>query len=136
MLLERLQLLLKDATQEVPVTGSSSLINSSPFPKPTHCDTSSSTPVSTSSVISASSVVAASSLCLPGPSSVTTSHMDGLSSQEDQVNCECPFCFKTYCHDGKEWLECACGRWIHEQCIEEVILDSGGHERFCPFCLN
>ena len=50
--------------------------------------------------------------------------------------CECPFCYRSYQLDGEEWLMCACGRWVHEQCMEEVFLDIDGEERFCPFCLN
>lgn len=26
-------------------------------------------------------------------------------------------------------MECGCGRWVHEQCMEEVVLDSNGAER-------
>ena len=33
---------------------------------------------------------------------------------------ECCACFGQYCDDigtGREWLECACGRWVHEDCV-------------------
>ena len=117
-------------TRSSSATNSTSLVDLPPDPALTQCETSS-TPASVTSVVSTSS------LSLPGPSSAIASHENDLSLQENQgFDCECPFCFETYCHDGKEWLECACGRWIHEQCMDEVILDSGGQERFCPFCLN
>ena len=24
---------------------------------------------------------------------------------------------------GTDWIECACGRWLHEECVEDCILD-------------
>ena len=92
-------------TRSATAIGSSSL--DPPDPPLTQCDTS--TPVSAGST---------SSLSLPGPSSVTASRESDMSPQN--TNCECSYCFEMYCHDGKEWLECACGRWVHELCIEEV----------------
>ena len=49
---------------------------------------------------------------------------------------ECAFCFAPYSSDGMEWLEFACGQWVHEDCLEDVHMDEEGRERFCPFCLN
>ena len=54
---------------------------------------------------------------------------------------ECCMCFTTYEEDirdqsGKEWVECACGRWLHEDCAEDCVLDNDGKERLCPFCLD
>ena len=46
---------------------------------------------------------------------------------------ECAFCYGSYCADGEEWVKCACSRWVHERCMEEVYLDTNGEERFCPF---
>jgi len=28
---------------------------------------------------------------------------------------------------------CKCGRWLHEDCVEEVIKDSEGVECYCSF---
>ena len=58
--------------------------------------------------------------------------------QEDSTeeNCECPFCCGSFCQDGEEWVRCACSRWVHKQCVEEIFRDVNGEERFCPFCLN
>ena len=49
-------------------------------------------------------------------------------------------CFGTYEDDimegaGAEWISCACGRWLHEDCAENRVIDSSGCERFCPYCV-
>ena len=54
---------------------------------------------------------------------------------------ECCVCFMTYEEDianqsGKDWVACTCGRWLHEDCAEDCILDSAGEERLCPLCLD
>ena len=58
---------------------------------------------------------------------------------EDSINTdECYACFGLYTDDigtGREWLECACGRWIHEECIEDIVYDANGKEKLCPLCL-
>ena len=56
---------------------------------------------------------------------------------EDGVCC---ICFGGYDDDviertGAEWIACGCGRWLHEDCVEDVVLDDEGNERFCVFCL-
>ena len=56
--------------------------------------------------------------------------------QEAEDDYECAFCYGNYCTDGRDWVKCACSRWVHEDCMEEVILDDEGQERFCPFCIN
>lgn len=60
-------------------------------------------------------------------------------SEEIDVN-ECCMCFGNYVDDiiegaGAEWISCACGRWLHEDCIENQVIDTSGRERFCPFCV-
>ena len=48
---------------------------------------------------------------------------------------ECPFCFECYNKDDQEdWVKCGCGRWTHESCITDVIVDSAGKELFCLYC--
>lgn len=74
-----------------------------------------------------------------GPSSPIPAAQDLTLEAEDpdlEEVWECAFCFGCYQEDGTDWVECGCGRWVHEQCMEEVLLDSNGDERFCPFCLN
>ena len=76
----------------------------------------------------------------PGPStlspstSVTPSTTVAPASSEGSS--ECPFCYELYCNDGQDWLQCGCGAWVHENCIEDIIHDSDGKEKFCPICLN
>ena len=48
----------------------------------------------------------------------------------------CCVCFGSYQEGvgtGREWLQCSCSRWIHEDCIddEDVEENSG---RLCPLC--
>ena len=52
---------------------------------------------------------------------------------------ECCACFGLYSDDigtGREWLECACGRWLHEDCVENIVYDTNGKEKLCPLCLS
>ena len=51
---------------------------------------------------------------------------------------ECCVCFVTYDDDGsgKDWVACACGRWLHEDCADDCVTDSDGNERLCFVCLN
>ena len=47
----------------------------------------------------------------------------------------CCACFGDYADDtgtGREWLQCQCGRWIHEDCVEECMSESV----ICPLCLS
>ena len=43
-------------------------------------------------------------------------------SADDEINVNrCCVCFGMYADDagaGREWLECQCSRWIHEDCID------------------
>ncbi len=69
------------------------------------------------------------------PTSTTTTSLGDVQDSFDNF-WECTFCYEEFCQDGKEWLQCACSRWVHEQCLEEIVLDDQGEERFCPFCIN
>ena len=40
-----------------------------------------------------------------------------------------------YADDGTKWICCGCKRWVHEECVEEVIVDAEA-ERFCPYCTS
>ena len=51
---------------------------------------------------------------------------------------ECCACFGQYSDDivtGREWLECVCGRWVREDCVENIVYDTNGKEKLCPLCL-
>ena len=36
---------------------------------------------------------------------------------------------------GFQWVKCVCQRWIHEDCITEVLTDKHGRELICPYCV-
>ena len=60
-------------------------------------------------------------------------------SLSEQVNDnKCCVCFVLYENDqsGKDWVACACGRWLHEDCADDCVIDSDGNERLCFICLN
>ena len=58
-----------------------------------------------------------------------------ISSSNDN---KCCVCFVAYDDDqsGKDWVACACGRWLHEDCADDCVLDSDGNECLCFVCLN
>ena len=31
---------------------------------------------------------------------------------------------------------CKCGRWLHEDCVEDVEKDNVGVENYCSFCFS
>ena len=62
------------------------------------------------------------------------------SSRVATVDAEnvCCVCFQLYQGDEEDtdWIQCACGRWLHEDCIDEddIIQDIYDRELFCPCC--
>ena len=67
----------------------------------------------------------------PSCSSVTTSGNMSTSTTMWQ----CSICYEEYDkEDTEDWVQCGCGRWIHELCITDVIVDATGKELFCPYC--
>ena len=63
--------------------------------------------------------------------------MDSSSTEQVNYN-KCCVCFVLYEEDqyGKDWVACACGRSLHEDCADDCIIDSDGNERLCFLCLN
>ena len=52
---------------------------------------------------------------------------------------QCCACFGLYEDDvgtGCEWLQCCCSRWIHEDCVEDIVRGEDGEEKICPVCLS
>ena len=50
-------------------------------------------------------------------------------------------CFAHYEDDVLEGLRagrisCKCGRWLHEDCVEDVIKDNDDDMRYCSFCVE
>ena len=73
----------------------------------------------------------------PALPSIVHSPDGTVSSGEDGASeCECPFCHESYSDGGQDWIKCVCGRWVHEECVEDIHHDSDGQEIFCPFCIN
>ena len=53
----------------------------------------------------------------------------------------CCMCFENYEDDvldgnGADWIDCACGRWLHVECAEDCLTDCHGNQRYCPYCLD
>ena len=38
--------------------------------------------------------------------------------------------------NGADWLSCACGGWLHEDCVEDCETYSEVEDYMCPFCLD
>ena len=51
---------------------------------------------------------------------------------------QCCVCLQTFEEEEKqksamEWVECVCKRWLHEDCIDMLLI--WGKELLCPYCL-
>ena len=77
------------------------------------------------------------------PRSTSTSAAMSADPQVQQQNLDsmdqaCCECLRTYGEDIQEstcaeWVKCACEHWIHKECVDEVVFDSKGKERFCSY---
>ena len=68
-----------------------------------------------------------------------TSKISRLDTHDDFVidPSLCCTCFTSYTYeDDLDWVLCACGRRLHEDCVEDIVIDCHGQERACPFCLD
>ena len=61
--------------------------------------------------------------------------MDSILQGMSRVICYVSYEDDVRCSRGEEWVRCACDRWIHSKCIDEVIIDADGKERICSFCV-
>ena len=56
---------------------------------------------------------------------------------DDEIDSNrCCTCFGLYSDDigtEREWLKCCCGRWIHEECVDEDDVNSSA-TKLCPLC--
>ena len=45
-------------------------------------------------------------------------------------------CFEPFQGDDEveDWVQCACNRWLHEVCMNDILYDKYGRELFCPHC--
>ena len=37
---------------------------------------------------------------------------------------------------GEDWIQCTCGKWVHEECVEDCEPDRDGNPQFCPDCIE
>ncbi len=64
------------------------------------------------------------------PSTDLENVMKKSRSKCDEINPDvCCMCFSTYEDDlldgaGLDWISCACGRWLHEDCAEDRAIDN------------
>ncbi len=70
---------------------------------------------------------------------VTTQSSESTGEEIDPNKCS--MCFVSYEDDilegaGAEWIFCKCGRWLHEDCVEDVVKDSTEDEHYCSFCID
>ena len=74
-----------------------------------------------------------SSITLPGCDLSSS----GVTAAPDfDLDYQCSEYFGTYKEDidlgnGAEWVQCECGQWIHEDCIDESVTGEDGKERMC-----
>lgn len=58
--------------------------------------------------------------------------------EEDIDSNRCCACFGFFEDDdgtGQDWLQCSCGRWIHEDCVDLDTSSSNGlSTKLCPLC--
>ena len=57
---------------------------------------------------------------------------------EDIDTDRCCMCFALWQDDiveggGAGWIFCLCGRWLHEDCVEDVVQDQYENKYFCSF---
>ena len=53
----------------------------------------------------------------------------------------CFICFGNYEDDlidgyGADWIDCACGRWLHVDCADECVTDCHGNKHYYPYCVD
>ena len=63
-----------------------------------------------------------------------------LPGEDNSQDYECCECFGTFEEDislgnGAEWVQCACDRWMHVDCISEVVTDENGRQMMCYNCV-
>ena len=72
---------------------------------------------------------------------MSTASTSSGATASDETN-ECCVCFRTYSQDvlegtGFKWVECVCGRWLHEDCISyDISTDANRKELLCLFVVH
>ena len=68
--------------------------------------------------------------------SITPRHRAAENADNEIDSNRCCTCFGFYSDDfgtEREWLKCCCGRWIHEECVDENDINSSA-TKLCPLC--
>ena len=69
-----------------------------------------------------------------GPSNLSET-VDTTAGNTSTTVWQCSVCYEDYNEeDTEDWVQCGCGRWTHELCITDVVIDATGRELFCPYC--
>ena len=78
----------------------------------------------------------------PKPTTSKKAKVSAQPPEDENVDSNvCCACFGSYEDDvlegsGAVWISCACGRWLHEDCVEECKEDDQGNDRMCPLCVD
>ena len=61
-----------------------------------------------------------------------------IETIDPNICCMCFGSFEDDVHDGDgaRWVSCNCSRWLHEDCVEEFVVNKRGVKLFCPFCTD
>ena len=75
---------------------------------------------------------------IPPTRAASRMNLEMVSTDLDQN--QCCMCFRTYEEDVLEetefnWIKSVCERWVHEDCITEVVMDKNRRELICPYCV-
>ena len=69
-----------------------------------------------------------------GPSNLSGT-VDTTAGNTSTMVWQCSVCYEDYNEeDTEDWIQCGCGRWTHELCITDVVIDATRRELFCPYC--
>ncbi len=60
--------------------------------------------------------------------------LDKDETIHDNLCCVCYGSFDEDIGTGREWLQCSCKRWIHEDCIDTNDTDGSIDNKLCPLC--
>ena len=72
-------------------------------------------------------------------SAATRSKRSRVDTSASEINPNvCCTCLVNYDQDGTgaDWVSCACGRWLHEDCVLDATVNDEGKELLCPYSLN
>ena len=80
------------------------------------------------------------SSCLSAAAAAATPSGTSENDLNANINSDvCCVCYLTFENDqqqgnGLEWVQCVCGRWLHEECICEIDIDEQGRVILSILC--